>query len=165
MQTDEVGTEQRRHGGGRWRRAFITVVVLVLLAIPWLPPAPTTVESIDPDGSQWVRVGLPEFYERGPDPALVVETLRGHGVPVEVVHGRDVTPWKVGRIIGVGGSLEAAPEAVQRKAAGVPIDLTQVDLTEYGIRYHAEGGYSVDPARFRGSVSITVAVTPWERVS
>ncbi len=118
MTTDEVATGQRRHDGGRWPRASIAVVVLVLLAVPWLLPVPTTVESVDTDGSRWIRVELPEFYERGPDPSLVVEALRRHDVPVEEVRGRD-----------------------------------------------AEGGYSVDPARFRGSVSITVGVAPWDSAS
>lgn len=164
MPIDEVQTDQRQLGGGRVSGVAVVVVLLVLLATPWLLSVPTTVESIDAAGARWVRVALPEIYERGPDPELVVEALRRHGVPVEVRHGRDVTPWKMGRIIGVGGSIGVAPEAVQRSAAGEPIDLTQADLTDYGIRYHPDGGYSVDPERFRGSVSITVGVAPWQRV-
>lgn len=143
--------------------AAAVVALMVGLVVPFArPPASWALDEI-PDGVR-IRVELPGFYQRGPDPAEVVGALRIHDVPVDVVYGRDFTPWKAGRITAVGWEYAPAPAGLPQAMEDGFADPSRLDYREYGLQFHEGGGFSIFPSDFEGRVTIYVAVAPWQRV-
>lgn len=148
-----------------WVAAAAAVLALTVgVLVPFArPPASWALDEV-PDRGVRISVELPGFYQRGPDPAAVVAALREHGVAVDVVYGRDFTPWKAGRINGVGWEYPApAPEGLSGALMDGPAALEDRDLRAYGMQFHPDG-FSIFPDDFPGRVTIKIAVAPWQRL-
>lgn len=144
--------------------AAAVVALMVGLLAPFVrPPASWALDEI-PDLGVRIRVELPGFYQRGPDPAEVEAALRNHDVPVDVVYGRDFTPWKAGRINGVGWEYAPAPSGLPQALEDGLADPSRFDYSKYGIQFHKGGGFSIIPSDFKGRVTIKIAAAPWQRV-
>lgn len=144
--------------------AAAAAALMVGLLVPFArPPASWALDQI-PDLGVRIRVDLPGFYQRGPDPDEVVAALRNHDVPVDVVYGRDFTPWKAGRINGIGWEYAPAPPSLRQAIEDGFADLSRFDYREYGMQFHEGGGFSIFPSDFEGRVTIKIAVAPWQRI-
>lgn len=147
--------------------AAAAVLLLAIAVVPLVrAPAVWAIEE-SPDLGLGIRVELPEFFQRGPDPDGVVSALRDEEVAVTVRYNRDLTPWKAGRIVGLSADYGDLPRHLadelseaMRPGGRQTVD---VDLSEVGIDHHPDGGFTVYPDRFTGDVTLVVAVAPWQR--
>lgn len=151
------------HGSGaRTTRVLVAAAAAVVLVAGGLPfvraPAAwaeTEVAGIGPV----IRVEMPEFYQRGADPDTVVSVLRDHGVDVETVTQTDLTPWKVGAVVGQKYGFSpgfGGPDTYDRWRSMDRRDL----LADVGIAPLPDGGVEVAPDIFTGSLTIMIGRFP-----
>lgn len=163
--TPARGRTPRRRSARRVRAAplvaaAMAAVLAVTGSVPLLRPAAAWAVERDPTLGVAIRVELPEFFQRGADPGEVVAALRRHDVAVDVRHGRDLTPWKAGAVIGVGqqiGSDEVPRVCLDRFMTdeGGPVEVC-------GIERLPTGGFVVYPEVFGGEVHLVVGVPVWQ---
>lgn len=146
----------------RWRLpvAAAVAVLLVGMVVPYLlPPAAWAMEETA-DGGNLIRVELPEFYRRGADPEPLVAALREQGVVVEVVDQLDLTPWKAGRIVGIGFTIRGPFDTTPAYCEDPSSEQAQQELfDEHGVAPR-DGVYTVAPDVFEGTIEIKVGRFP-----
>jgi hypothetical protein len=161
----EVRARVRAPGGRRrWSVPVglaAAVVLVTAMVLPLALPATSWAVEDVPDGGASLRVELPGFWERGPEPGPIVRALEERGVEVEVATSTDLRPWRVGRLTGVEWQVPGIPERWRGVFDGAPFDPHPDDLAELGLREEVDGTLTVLPDRFEGTIVLTVGDAPW----
>ena len=139
--------------------AAAAAVVLVAGGLPFVRTPAAWAETEVAGIGTVVRVEMPEFYQRGADPDTVVAALRDHGVDVETVTQTNLTPWKIGAVVGQKYGFSPDPDGPDTYDKWRTMDREEL-LRDVGIAPLPDGGVEVAPDIFTGSLTIKVGRFP-----